>query len=151
MSLQHAIWTERPQLTAAAHVAILVGLLDTWKRTPKPQEPDFVAGLVLVATPLLWKSFSEILKPHGISFSLLAIYCHQTPKVRYMGITKTSTELGDLLFVHTHRGPDAGPRRNALLYQAKISSKQPYRVGNSEKHQLRLYTDWPSPAPGALV
>src|SRR5262245_15040020 len=143
MSLQHAIWSERPQLIGAAHVAILVGLLDAWKRTPSPQEPDFVAGLVLVSTPLLWKNFSAILKPYGISFSLLAIYCHQTPKVRYKGITKTSTEMGDLLFVHTHQGPDAVLRRNALLYQAKISSKQPYIVGSSEQHQLKLYTDWP--------
>jgi hypothetical protein len=33
--------------------------------------------------------------------------------------------------------------RNALLYQAKISSSQPYQVPKSELHQLELYKQWP--------
>lgn len=145
MSFQHIIWQERSLLVPAAHLAILQGLHETWRRFPtsSPQEPDFVAGLVLEATPVLWTTYNTILRPHQISISLLAIYCHQTPRVQYSGITKKYTEVGDLLLVHAHRRETGTRLRNALLYQAKMSSKQPYRVPKGEEHQLTLYTDWP--------
>jgi hypothetical protein len=148
MTFQHAIWMTKAELTAAAHAAIIMGLLDSWsrcrrKRPPTPHEPDLVAGLVLESTPLMWRAFSQILEPFGISLSLFSVYCHQTPKVRYPGISKTSTEVGDLLVVHIHRASNGRFSRNALLYQAKAASNQPYEVPASERHQLRLYTEWP--------
>lgn len=147
MSFQHIVWQERTNLTTAAHVAILSGLLESWNkcraRHTTPQEPDLVAGLVLQGTPLLWKSFQRILEPHQIAFSLFSVYCHQTPRVRYAGMRKSYTEVGDLLLVHTHRKASGHYVRNALLYQAKMSSRQPYQVPTREQHQLRLYTEWP--------
>jgi hypothetical protein len=147
MSFQHIIWQERAALTTAAHLAIVEGLGKTWQRCAAvgvtPQEPDFVAGLVLGATPTLWRYLSNILKPHRIALSLFAVYCHQTPRVRYAGITKSYTEVGDLLLIHAHRKRSGISFRNALLYQAKMSSSQPYHVPKAEEHQLTLYTEWP--------
>jgi hypothetical protein len=147
MSFQHTIWQEKPRLTTAAHLAIVSGLLETWRRCAArhttPEEPDFVAGLVLDATPTLWKLFKEILERHQVSLSLFSVYCHQAPRVRYSGITKSYTEVGDLLLVHAHRKRSGASLRNALLYQAKMSSRQPYHVPKAEQHQLNLYTEWP--------
>jgi len=43
--------------------------------------------------------------------------------------------------VHT---PRVGPaQRNAILFQAKASAQQPYRIHTGETDQLRLYMGWP--------
>jgi hypothetical protein len=97
MSFQHIVWQERAGLTAAAHLSIVSGLLETWNRCAArhniPQEPDFVAGLVLESTPMLWKLFNRIFSPHQISLSIFAVYCHQSPRLWYSGITKTYTKV----------------------------------------------------------
>lgn len=147
MSFAQIVWHERTQIIQTSHQAFVFGMLDTWKRCMQqgnsPQEPDFVAGLVLVSSPLLYNALRTIFGQHGIQFSLTAVFCHQTPKVQFAGMNKTSCEVGDLLFVHVHTSRTGAFTRNALLYQAKMSSKQPYRVGSGEADQLRLYTDWP--------
>lgn len=147
MSFARVVWQERMQIVQASHLAFVHGMLDTWKRCThcgkSPQEPDFVAGIVLESTPILYHAFSTIFGQHGLQFSLAAVYCHQTPKVQFAGMSKTSCEVGDLLFVHVHTPRSGSVTRNALLYQAKMSSKQPHRVGSGEADQLRLYTDWP--------
>jgi len=71
-----------------------------------------------------------------------SVFCHQTPQVTHPLASKWC-ELGDLLFVHIHRDLRGKVCRNALLYQAKKSSKQPYIVHTNDTHQLALYTDWP--------
>ncbi len=147
MSFTQILWQERNKIIQTAHLAIVYGMRDTWKRCARyrnsPQEPDFVAGLVLESTPILYHSYSALFGQQGISFSLAAVFCHQTPKVQFAGMRKTSCEVGDLLIVHVHT-PRAGTiTRNALLYQAKMSSKQPHRVGPGETDQVRLYSDWP--------
>jgi hypothetical protein len=147
MSFAQIVWHERTQIIQTAHQAFVYGMLDTWKRCMKqgssPQEPDFVAGLVLESSPYLYNALRSIFGQNGIQFSLTAIFSHQTPKVQFAGMDKTSCELGDLLFVHVHTSRTGAFTRNALLYQAKMSSKQPHRVGSGESDQLRLYTDWP--------
>lgn len=74
---------------------------------------------------------------------MVAVYCHQTPKVKYAGIGGVSCELGDLLIAHVHTSAGGHIRRNALLYQAKVSSLQPYRIPSRGRDQLRLYEEWP--------
>jgi hypothetical protein len=54
-----------------------------------------------------------------------------------------SCELGDILFAYVHTPRTGAPRRNALLFQAKASAQQPYRIHTGETDQLRLYRDWP--------
>lgn len=147
MSLVPTVVREQHNLRQAAHLSILIGIRDAWKRCRqlgnKPQEPDFVASLVLESSPIIYDAFKAVFENYGIGFSLTSVYCHQTPKVRYPGAPKTSCELGDILFVHVHRERSGQTRRNALLYQAKVTSKQRHQVPSSERHQLTLYTDWP--------
>lgn len=147
MSLISIVSQERLNFLQTAHCAVVFGMRDAWKRCQGlgniPQEPDFVASLVLESGPLVYQAFEKIFRRYGIEFSLTSVYCHQTPKVKYDWITKTSCELGDLLLVHVHREGNGQIRRNAILYQAKVTSKQPYKVSKGECDQLTLYTDWP--------
>lgn len=131
------------------HCAIIHGLIQAWVRAGKqgntPHEPDFVAGLVLDGMPYLQKA----LQKRGVQASVLAVYCHQRPKVRYAGIKAIGTakrgscELGDVLFVHIDRSRGQ-VTRNALLFQAKTDDQIPTRVDASDEHQLHLYTNWPT-------
>lgn len=145
MSLVPIVNSETRALLTTAHLAVVMGMRKAWERCEAlnntPHEPDFVASLVLESAPLIYEAYRQIFQSHGVEFSLTSVYCHQTPKVTYPGIT--SCELGDLLLVHVHRERDGRTRRNALLYQAKVVAKQPHQIPSSEKHQLKLYTDWP--------
>jgi hypothetical protein len=147
MSFAHIVWQEQMKIIQNSHLAFVKGMHDTWNYCAKygrqPQEPDFVASLVLDSAPILYQVFSAIFQQHGLQFSLAAVFCHQTPKVQFVGMSKTSCEVGDLLFVHVHTPRTGETTRNALLYQAKKSSKQPYRIDSSEADQLRLYATWP--------
>ena len=147
MSFSQILWREKTQIILVSHLAILYGMLDTWKRSNqkrnRPQEPDYVAGLVLESTPILYNTLSAIFGQHGVHLSLTTVYCHQTPKVQFAGMNKTSCEVGDLLLAHVHTLRSGCVTRNALLYQAKMSSKQPHKIGSKEMDQLMLYTNWP--------
>jgi len=124
MSLRECIWDERAAIVCTAHAAITHGMLKTWSRcdrmNARPHEPDFVAGLLLESCPLIHAALRSILGPHRINSSMLAVYCHQTPKVTYSGIAGTSCELDDLLIAHVHTCPTGLVQRNALLYQTKM-------------------------------
>jgi len=142
--ISEILWNEKKSFLAAFHTGILYGLLNTWIRCghKQPQEPDLVAGLVLQSTPLFYAGLSQIFLPHNLDISLAAAFCHQKPQVSYSA-SEPACELGDLLYVYMHT-PKHGPRRrNALLLQAKMSHNQNYRIKQAEKHQLRLYSEWP--------
>lgn len=147
MSFLNAISRERTSLVQSAFIAIIVGLHKAWDRCRArghdPQEPDFVAALVLESIPIIASSWVQHLRQNGISLSVVSVFCHQTPKIQYIGMKHTSCELGDVLFVHIHTDSNGKTSRNALLCQAKCSSKQPYKVASGEKDQLALYQDWP--------
>lgn len=147
MGISAVVNSKGPAFWAVAHSAVVNGLGQAWSRCSrarrKPHEPDLVAGLVLDSTPLLWQGWRALLEPHGLSISICGVFCHQSPRVRYEGIAKSYTELGDLLIVHTHYRENGEFEGNALLYQAKMSSQQPYRVPATELHQLKLYLGWP--------
>ncbi len=147
MTFAQIVMREKVKILRTSHASFLRGMLETWKRCTNngtsPQEPDFVAGLVLVSTPILYHVLRSIFGPHGIHFSLAAVYCHQTPKVQFPGMSRTSCEIGDILFAHVHTPASGSVKRNALLYQAKMASSQPHRVSSSEADQLKLYSDWP--------
>lgn len=146
MSFMNIIWNEQTSIVCSSHMAIVHGMLETWSRCRKlgssPQEPDFVAGLVLESTPLIYDMLKAILTPHRITVSVTSVFCHQTPQVTHP-LARKSCELGDLLFVHVNTPTSGQVHRNALLYQAKMSTKQPYKIPKKEEHQLALYTDWP--------
>lgn len=147
MSIIETLWQYRDELIRSFHVAAITGILSTWWRCGNlrttPQEPDFVAGIVLEGTPLIQATLNSVLSPRRVSVSMSAVFCHQTPQVTFGPHPSASCELGDLLFAYVHT-PRVGPaRRNAILFQAKASAQQPYRIRTGESDQLRLYMDWP--------
>jgi hypothetical protein len=147
MSIAATLWQNRDELVHAFHIATIHGIISTWSRCENlkttPQEPDFVAGLVVESTPLIYSVLNSILSSRGISVSMLAVFCHQTPQVTFGSYPTASCELGDILFAYVHSPRTGSPRRNAILFQAKASAKQPYRIHRGEMNQLRLYVDWP--------
>jgi len=147
MSVTDILWQQRDELIHSFHVAAINGMLDTWRRCERlgttPQEPDFVAGLVIESTPLIHSALNSVFAHRGISVSMLSVFCHQTPQVAFGSHPSASCELGDVLFAYVHTPRVGQPRRNAVLFQAKASAQQPYRVQTGERHQLRLYVDWP--------
>lgn len=147
MTISAALWHDREELVQAFHIATIYGILDTWRRCARlntiPQEPDFVAGLVTESTPLIHSALKSVLSPQRISVSVCAVYCHQKPEISFSSRPSGSCELGDILFAYVHTPRTGAARRNALLFQAKASAQQPYRIPTSETDQLRLYRDWP--------
>lgn len=147
MSLTAALWENRDELVHSFHIAAITGILSTWRRCGQlgtaPQEPDFVAGLVIESTQLINSALSSVLAQRGISVSMSSVFCHQTPQVTFGSHPAASCELGDILFAYVHTPKVGQARRNAVLFQAKASAQQPYRVCAGERDQLRLYADWP--------
>jgi hypothetical protein len=136
--------TER-QLTFVARTAILVSMHEAWRncrqRKSQPQEPDFVASLVINGTGMLEAGWRHLLRPYQVRVT--GIYCHQTPKVSFSGMSHRSCELGDLLWCHVHTDRQGVSIRNAMLCQVKRSSRQPYKILSKESDQMRLYSSWP--------
>ncbi len=147
MSVTATLWQHRNELIQSFHYATIHGMINTWRRCEslmtKPQEPDFVAGIVVDSTPLIYSALKAFLSPRRISVSISAVFCHQAPQVAFGSHSQTSCELGDILFAYVHNPESGPPKRNAILFQAKASAEQPYRIHSSEKGQLHLYTDWP--------
>ena len=147
LSFYSVVNEERANLLWIFHVAALKGVGDAWERCllrgGEPHEPDIVASLVKTATPIMCEGLQSLFGRHAIETSVVSVYCHQTPKVRYQSMQRSSCELGDLLFVHVHTDQSGRLVRNALLYQAKMSAEQPYRLPREERDQLRLYAEWP--------
>lgn len=147
MSITAALWQDREELVQSFHIATIYGILDTWRRCASlnttPQEPDFVAGLVTKSTPLIHSALNAVLSPLYISVSVCAVFCHQKPEITFNSHPSRSCELGDILFAYVHTPRNGVPKRNALLFQAKASAQQPYRIRTGESNQLKLYSDWP--------
>ena len=108
-----------------------------------PEEPDYVAALVLEGTKILEKGWNAISNKYDMPISITGIYCHQSPKVHYKGMKKSSCEIGDLLWCHFHKKLDGSYYNSALLLQAKKISKLPHHISNEEIDQFKLYHDWP--------
>ena len=104
-----------------------------------PQEPDFIASMVLNFTPRLYRTLRDLFP--DTKFSVTGIFCHQKPIVN-IGASK-NPELGDLLFVYIHTDARGAKRYNSLLFQAKISRNVNTGVSPSDQHQLKLYAEWP--------
>ncbi len=134
----------RRGLVIDASYTLVECIIDTWNRmSSTPQEPDFVADIVLQGTPKLEQRWRKRLNGSGLSISVGGVFCHQSPKVKYSGMRqRSSCEIGDLLWIHSHSFGGKVVRRNALLYQAKKSASQSLNI-NPNDDQLRLYMQWP--------
>lgn len=147
MSFLLKVKKRKLDLIASARYSMLISMLRAWDncraRGEEPDEPDIVASLVLNGTKLLEKQWRKIFKPLKIKIALTGIYCHQTPRINFKGMNKKYCELGDLLWCHIHSDNKGNISRNAILYQAKKSSNQPYKIHNNELDQYKLYSEWP--------
>jgi hypothetical protein len=136
-------------LKSVARTTVIVSMhkaIDNCRRnnpTKKPEEPDYVAALVLDGTKILEKGWSEVLNKYGISLSITGIYCHQSPMLNYSGMSGKCCEIGDLLWCHFHRQQNGEYLNNAILFQAKKISRFPYKLLSSEMDQYNLYYKWP--------
>ena len=144
MSIQYLLKAEQEKIVTSARIGILYGMLDAWKRRPDgPEEPDIIASLVINSVSYWGDVLFAIFDHFNIPFSIISVFCHQTPKVTFPMSIHKSCEIGDILFVYVHKEQDI-TIRNALLYQAKISREQPYSVRHNDLHQLDLYLKWPT-------
>lgn len=147
MSISAKLWHSRDELVQSFHFATIHGILNTWRRCESlgttPQEPDFIAGLVIESTPLIHAALDSVLSSSRISVSMSAVFCHQTPQVTFGTHPSASCELGDILFAYVHTPRIGSARRNAILFQAKATAQQPYKIHTADTDQLRLYMDWP--------
>lgn|GEM_PF-618905 len=147
MSFMLNVKKVKPYLVASARYSVLISMLKAWDncrvRGEEPEEPDIVASLVLNGTKIIENEWQKILNPFKVRIALTGIYCHQTPKINFNGMAGHSCELGDLLWCHVHVDIDRNVSRNAILYQAKKSSEQPYIIRKGEFDQFRLYSVWP--------
>lgn len=143
------IFNEKKSLLEVARTAIIISMhkaIDNCKKfgpNKKPEEPDYVAALVLEGTKILEEGWSALLRRYNIPISITGIYCHQTPKVHYKGMQNNSCEIGDLLWCHFHKKTDGTYYNSALLLQAKKISKLPYNISKNEMDQFNLYHKWP--------
>lgn len=147
MEFFEIIQKNRELITRSAKTALLTAFNNVWLRAiaidAKPQEPDFVARIIMDSVPSLTSGWKDLFMKNGIAFSLAGVYCHQSPKVHFPEMTENSCELGDLLLAHFHIAGDGHIYRNALLLQAKAFPNQPHRLQRSEGDQLMLYERWP--------
>ncbi len=146
-SFLSAVKELKSELVVSARRAIIKSVIKTWdscrRSGYRPEEPDYIASLVLNGAKDLDHEWRGIFGRHGIKVYVTGIYCHQTPKVRFNGMKGNGCELGDLLWCHFHRDKDGGVSRNAILYQAKRVQGQPVRLKVGDD-QLALYTAWPA-------
>jgi hypothetical protein len=142
-----AINQYKSDLLHIARLSVILSMHEAWSNCRSmntvPQEPDYVASLVSNLTKHLGSGWSQILNNFGINFKVSGIYCHQTPKVQFDNMNKSSCELGDLIWCFFHRDKFGNTLRNAILFQAKCSSLQPLKINSDEKDQLDLYSKWP--------
>jgi hypothetical protein len=112
-----------------------------------PEEPDFVASLVMKGVHEIKAVLDAIFHNFGIRIATSGVFCHQSPMVKFSINSDTKRcELGDILFVHVHKGTSGGVQRNALLLQAKMTDPAaPMKtIPTAEQHQLALYQQWPT-------
>jgi hypothetical protein len=110
-----------------------------YKLGNNPQEPDFVASLILKFTPRLFDILKAVFPQ--IRFSVTGVFCHQKP-LADIGLSK-DPEIGDLLLVYIYTDKRGSKKLNSILLQAKISNKATIAISSTDEHQLKLYAEWP--------
>jgi len=104
-----------------------------------PHEPDFMAALMLRGVAEFAPRWVEHFQQTGHELSILSVFCHQRPIVKWPASPK-GCELGDLLVMVRHHEP-ARTCQSALLLQAKCIQPD---WNHSGEPQLELYRSWPA-------
>jgi hypothetical protein len=139
-------WWEIERASSAfvvdAGLAVRFAYRRAWRRSAPlaPQEPDYVAALTIDGTRFLARRWLPLFDALGYRAQIGAIFCHQSPMVRWT--PSACCELGDILFVHVHYDGRLVARR-ALLLQAKQSTVPSVKLAGPDLTQLTLYERWP--------
>lgn len=127
------------------HRARQIAHVATRNRSGNPTEPEFVAA-ICDSMPLLQRFWRAVLYPM-MKVEIAAEFCHNSPKVTWKGIQQSgrkSVELGDLLICHFHMIGSHISGANAIIFQAKATNGNSYRIGKKERAQLQLYQTLPA-------
>lgn len=130
------------QLAAIANAAVDHALIHGAPGfvTPPTSEVGYVAAVVRGALRKIAVQWIPILAAAGIRCSITGVFCHQSPRVRFIDGTGTvsTRELADLLIVHDNIGKKGAFTRRAALIQAKMIR------GARDAAQQYLYCNWPT-------
>ena len=125
-------------------------------QSPPTGEVGFVAAFVLGAVHGIASQWRSILRPHRLSVCMTGVFCHQSPKARFIDQSGTPKvcELSDLLVVAEDLTGGGTGKRYAVLIQAKIANRGGGATlsATGDLTQLDLMTRWPSfslPSPYA--
>lgn len=121
------------------NLAINSTILFVRSKSSKPQEPDYIASLIVNFTPTLFDTLKFVFPK--IKFNVTGVFIHQKPLAN-IGKTK-NPEIGDILFVYIHTDVNGNKRYNSLLLQAKIAKSRSVTISSTDEHQLELYSFWP--------
>lgn len=84
-------------------------------------EVGFIAAVVLGGVPAVAAAWGAILNSIGLRLSMVGVFCHQSPMVRFRsGGTNHRCELADLLVVVDDITGGSIVDRRAVLVQAKM-------------------------------
>jgi hypothetical protein len=107
-------------------------------------EVGFIAAVVLGGVPAVAAAWGAILNSVGLRLSLVGVFCHQSPMVRFRsGGTNHQCELADLpIVVDDITGASIVDRR-AVLVQAKMTTAPGLvTIAGTSTVQLDLYSNW---------
>ena len=138
MALEH-LHEKRRDILDAIESAIIKALSDC-----SQHEPQLVANLVYHIPRAINEAAKEWKKAAGVDIRSGGIFVHQTPKVKVRNFPENgskSVEIGDLLFLMTHKRWNGTIDRSSLLFQAKKAKRIPTDPDNMNQHHLYAY--WP--------
>lgn len=144
MLISKVIMKNKHLLQRALNQSLNESYLRTWSNCHPtglpPEEPDYVADLSLNWISDVAKILGIILRSE-FRVGITGVFCHQKP-LADIG-SGSSPEIGDLLIVLKYQEARSAPIFNSLLFQAKTSTSESFRLGKGELHQLKLYEQWP--------
>jgi hypothetical protein len=108
-------------------------------------ETDFTGSFVKNAVPTLNDLFSKSFSSYRVKTQIMAVYIHQTPKVRFLGtparkMRTKQCELGDILLVLSHKRNPRKTYWRGALWQLKMNDGSQHKAADP---QYWLYKDWP--------
>jgi hypothetical protein len=147
--MNHVPWNTRELLAFHATSSFRQAISELYINRTRGaiEEPDIIASLIFEGLPLCARTWSHTLPALGLRFQTSGVFCHQSPKVKFIPNPQRlhGCELGDLLFAHFHTDSTDHVSRRALLLQAKVVkySKSAYSPTGGAS-QLTLYLKWPA-------
>ena len=108
----------------------------------KPCEPDYIAELAHDMPDHVNHRLQPYFNRHGVKLKASSVFVHKQPQVRSKSFPEDkAVEIGDILFIATHKNKER-IERWALLLQAKIAENF-HNITPDNQNQHILYQYWP--------